>query len=121
MTAKVVQQYGEYEPLPGSKVNGELTLGENMADLAGLNIAYDAYRLSLGGKDAPVLDGYTGDQRFFLGFGQVWRNKYRDPLLLNILTTDPHTPGHFRPNVVRNFDPWYKAFNVQGGKLYLKP
>ncbi|PSJ39708.1 M13 family metallopeptidase [Allosphingosinicella deserti] len=121
MTAKVVQQYGEYEPLPGSKVNGELTLGENMADLAGLNIAYDAYRLSLSGKDAPVLDGYTGDQRFFLGFGQVWRNKYRDPLLLNILTTDPHTPGHFRPNVVRNFDPWYKAFNVQGGKLYLKP
>ncbi|QAY78838.1 M13 family metallopeptidase [Sphingosinicella sp. BN140058] len=121
MTAKVVQQYGEYEPLPGSKVNGELTLGENMADLAGLNIAYDAYRLSLNGKEAPVIDGYTGDQRFFLGFGQVWRNKYRDPLLLNLLTTDPHSPGHVRPNVVRNFDPWYKAFKVQGGKLYLKP
>ena len=121
MTAKVVKQYGEYEPLAGSKVNGQLTLGENMADLAGLNIAYDAYRLSLGGREAPVLDGYTGDQRFFLGFGQVWRNKYRDPLLLNILTTDSHTPGHFRPNVVRNFDPWYKAFNVRDGKLYLKP
>jgi putative endopeptidase len=121
MTAKVVKQYGEYEPLPGSKVNGELTLGENMADLAGLNIAYDAYRLSLAGKPAPVIDGFTGDQRFFLGFGQVWRNKYRDPILLNILTTDPHTPGHFRPNVVRNFDPWYQAFNVRDGKLYLKP
>ncbi|TFI56559.1 M13 family peptidase [Sphingomonas parva] len=121
MTAKVVKQYGEYEPLPGSKVNGELTLGENMADLAGLNIAYDAYRLSLKGKEAPMVDGFTGDQRFFLGFGQVWRNKYRDPLLLNILTTDPHTPGHFRPNVVRNFDPWYQAFNVRDGKLYLKP
>jgi putative endopeptidase len=121
LTTKIVKQYGEYEPLPGSKVNGELTQGENIADLAGLNIAYDAYRLSLGGKEAPVLDGFTGDQRFFLGYGQVWRNKYRDPALLAQITTGPHTPGHFRPEVVRNFDPWYAAFNVKGGKLYLPP
>ncbi|HEX8570099.1 MAG TPA: M13 family metallopeptidase, partial [Caulobacteraceae bacterium] len=122
LTSGVVKQYAEYEPLPGSKVNGELTLGENMADLAGLTIAYDAYKLSLNGQEAPVIDGYTGDQRFFLGFAQVWRNKYRDPLLQQILTTDPHTPGHFRPTVVRNHDAWYKAFNVQpGDKLYLPP
>ena len=121
MTAKVVAQYGEYEPLPGSKVNGELTLGENMADLAGLTIAYDAYKMSLKGKPDKVIGGYTGDQRFFLGFGQVWRNKMRDAALQQQLTTDPHSPGTVRPNVVRNFDPWYKAFNVKNGKLYLKP
>ena len=121
LTGKVVKQYGEYEPLPGSKVNGELTLGENMADLAGLTIAYDAYKMSLNGKPAPVIDGFTGDQRFFLGFGQVWRNKYRDAALQQQLTTDPHTPGHFRPNVVRNFDPWYAAFDVKDGDLYLAP
>jgi putative endopeptidase len=121
LTDKVVAQYGGYEPLPGTHVNGALTLGENMADLAGLTVAYDAYKLSLGGKPAPVIDGYTGDQRFFLGFGQVWRNKYRDAVLLRALTTDPHTPGHFRPNVVRNFDPWYSAFTVKDGALYLPP
>jgi putative endopeptidase len=121
LTDQVVAQYGEYEPLPGSKVNGALTLGENIADLAGLTIAYDAYQMSLGGKPAPVIDGYTGDQRFFLGFGQVWRNKYRDAALQQQLTTDPHTPGHFRPNVVRNFDPWYRAFDIKEGKLYLPP
>jgi putative endopeptidase len=121
LTNKVVQQYGEYEPLPGSKVNGELTLGENIADLAGLTIAYDAYKMSLKGKPDRVLNGYTGDQRFFLGFGQVWRNKYRDAALQQQLTTDAHTPGHFRPNVVRNFDPWYAAFGVKDGDLYLPP
>lgn len=117
----LVAQYAAYEPLPGRKVNGELTLGENIADLAGLTIAYDAYKMSLNGKPAPVIDGYTGDQRFFLGFGQIWRNKYREPLLQQVLTTDPHTPGNFRANVVRNFDPWYSAFNVENGALYLKP
>jgi putative endopeptidase len=121
LTDQVVQQYGEYEPLPGSKVNGELTLGENIADLAGLTIAYDAYKLSLKGKQDRVIDGYTGDQRFFLGFGQVWRNKYRDAVLLQQLTTDSHTPSHYRPEVVRNFDPWYAAFDVKGGDLYLPP
>ena len=121
MTDRVVKQYGEYEPLPGSRVNGELTLGENMADLAGLTIAYDAYKMSLKGKPDKVIGGYTGDQRFFLGFGQVWRNKMRDEALQQQLTTDPHSPGNVRPNVVRNFDPWYAAFNVKNGKLYLKP
>lgn len=121
-TARVVKQYGGYEPLPGSKVNGELTLGENMADLAGVNIAYDAYKISLGGKPAAVREGYTGDQRFFLGFAQVWRNKYRDANLQQRLTTDPHTPGHFRPYVVRNLDAWYAAFGAKpGDKFYLSP
>jgi putative endopeptidase len=121
-TAKVVKQYAAYEPLPGSKVNGELTLGENMADLAGVTIAYDAYKISLGGKAAPLIDGYTGDQRFFLGFGQVWRNKYREANLQQRLTTDPHTPGHFRPYVVRNIDAWYAAFGAKPGeKFYLPP
>ena len=121
-TAKVVKQYGAYEPLPGSKINGELTLGENMADLAGVTIALDAYRISLGGKPAPTIDGYSGDQRFFLGFGQVWRNKYREANLQQRLTTDPHTPGHFRPYVVRNLDAWYVAFGAKPGeKFYLSP
>jgi putative endopeptidase len=92
-----------------------------MADLAGLTIAYDAYRMSLKGKPDKVIGGYTGDQRFFLGFGQVWRNKMRDAALQQYLLTDVHSPGTVRPNVVRNFDPWYKAFNVKNGKLYLKP
>jgi putative endopeptidase len=121
LTDQVVAQYAVYEPLPGAKVNGELTLGENIADLAGLAIAYDAYRMSLGGKEAPVIDGYTGDQRFFLGFGQVWRTKYRDQLLQQLLTVDTHSPSYIRPLVVRNFDPFYKAFDVRDGKLYLKP
>jgi putative endopeptidase len=121
-TAKVVKQYGAYEPLPGSKVNGELTLGENMADLAGVNIAYDAYKLSLGGKPTKVIDGYTGDQRFFLGFGQIWRTKYRDAALQQRLTTDPHTPGNYRAYVVRDLDVWYNAFpSKPGEKFYLPP
>ncbi len=122
LTDKVVKQYAAYEPLKGSHVNGELTLGENMADLAGVNVAYDAYHKALGGKTAPVIDGFTGDQRFFLGFAQVWRQKYRDPALLRGLTTDPHTPGHYRPYVSRNLDAWYTAFNVKAGEsLYLAP
>jgi putative endopeptidase len=120
-TDRVVAQYAAYEPIKGSRVNGELTLGENMADLAGLAVAYDAYKMSLKGRPARVIDGYTGDQRFFLGFGQVWRNKMREAALLNLLTTDPHSPGQLRPNVVRNFDAWYKAFNVKSGALYLPP
>ncbi|GAO39745.1 peptidase M13 family protein [Sphingomonas changbaiensis NBRC 104936] len=121
-TDRVVAQYHGYEPLPGTHVNGELTLGENMADLAGLNVAYDAYKISLGGKPAPVIDGWTGDQRFFLGYAQIYRAKYRDPILLQILTTDPHTPGNWRPYVVRNLDAWYTAFDVKpGSKYYLAP
>jgi putative endopeptidase len=121
-TAKVVKQYGEYEPLKGTKINGELTLGENMADLAGVTVALDAYHLSLGGKPAPMINGYSGDQRFFLGFGQIWKTKYRDANLLERLTTDPHTPGHFRPYVVRNLDAWYAAFGAKPGEnFYLAP
>lgn len=122
LTDKVVKQYAAYEPLPGLHVNGELTLGENMADLAGITIAYDAYKKSLNGKPAPVIDGYTGDQRFFLGFAQVWRQKYRDAALLQQTTTDPHTAGFLRPNVVRNIDAWYAAFpSKRGEALYLSP
>ena len=122
MTDKVVAQYGAYEPLPGKKINGELTLGENMADLAGINIAHDAWKLSLNGKKPDIIDGWTGEQRFFLGFSQVWRQKYRDAILLQQLTTDPHSPGNFRPYVVRNLDAWYAAFDVKPGeKYYLSP
>ncbi|MBS0502738.1 MAG: M13 family peptidase [Proteobacteria bacterium] len=121
-TDRVVAQYGAYEPLPGKHVNGELTLGENMADLAGLNVAYDAYHISLNGKPAPVIDGWSGDQRFFLGYGQIYRAKYREPIMLQLLTTDPHTPGNWRPYVVRNLDAWYTAFDVKPGtKYYLAP
>lgn len=121
-TDKVVAQYAAYEPLPGKKINGELTLGENMADLAGVTIAYDAYQRSLKGKKAKVINGFTGDQRFFLAFAQSWRTKYRDAALQQQLVTDPHTASHFRPYVVRNLDVWYKAFDVKpGDKLYLPP
>ena len=122
LTDQVVKQYGAYEPLKGSHVNGELTLGENMADLAGLNVAFDAYHQSLGGKPDRVIDGFTGDQRFFMGFAQVWRTKYRDAALLKQITTNEHTPGTYRPNVVRDLDGWYEAFNVKPGQaLYLAP
>ncbi len=122
LTKRVVDQYAQYEPLPGKKVNGDLTLGENMADLAGATIAYDAYKLSLAGKTPKVLNGFNDDQRFFLGFGQIWQNKQREAVLLQQLTTDPHTPGQFRPYVVRNLDAWYDAFGVKpGDKFYLKP
>lgn len=121
-TDRVVAQYGAYEPIPGSHVNGELTLGENMADLAGVNIALDAYHISLKGKPAPVLDGFNGDQRFFLGFAQIYRYKGRDAAVQQQLTTDPHTPGNWRPYVVRNLDAWYSAFGVKPGeKFYLAP
>ncbi|WP_137897272.1 M13-type metalloendopeptidase [Sphingomonas sp. 2SG] len=122
LTDKVVAQYGAYEPIPGSHVNGKLTLGENMADLAGINVAYDAYKLSLKGKKPAVLDGFTGDQRFFMGFGQVWQTKAREASIKNQLTTDPHTPGQWRAYVVRNLDAWYPAFDVKPGqKYYLAP
>lgn len=122
LTDKVVAQYAQYEPIKGHAINGELTLGENIADLAGVTVAYDGYRKSLGGKPAPVLDGYSGDERFFLGFAQVWRTKYREANLLQRLTTDPHTPNNWRPQVVRNIDAWYSAFGVKPGEaLYLKP
>jgi putative endopeptidase len=121
-TKKLVGQYDVYEPLPGQKINGEFTLGENIGDLAGVTIAYDAYKASLGGKEAPVIDGMTGDQRFFLGWAQVWRRNYREANLSNRLTTDPHSPSIQRVWVVRNIDAWYGAFAAQpGNSLYLAP
>ncbi|MEA3016033.1 MAG: putative endopeptidase [Sphingomonadales bacterium] len=122
LTAQLVAQYDLYEPLPGHRVQGQLTLGENIADLAGLTVAYDAYRMALGGREAPVLDGLTGDQRFYLGWAQVWRRKYREANLLQRLLTDPHSPSEQRVAVVRNLDPWYAAYDVQPGDLlYLPP
>ena len=116
------KQYDAYEPLPGMHVQGKLTMGENVADLAGVTVAYDAYKASLGGSDAPVLAGMTGDQRFYLGWAQVWRRKYREANLRQRLLTDPHSPSEQRVAVVRNFDDWYHAYNVQPGqKLYLDP
>ncbi len=101
-------------------MQGALTLGENIADLAGLSVALDAYHRSLGGKPAPVIGGYTGDQRFYLGWAQVWRSKYREAALRQQLLTDPHSPGEQRTAVVRNLDAWYSAFGAQPGqKLYL--
>ncbi|TPG14554.1 M13 family metallopeptidase [Sphingomonas oligophenolica] len=118
LTDKVVKQYAAYEPIPGGHVNGELTLGENMADLAGVNVALDAYHISLKGKTPPVIDGFTGDQRFFLGFGQIWQTKSREAAIRQQITTDPHTPGQYRGYVVRNLDAWYKAFDVKPGESY---
>jgi putative endopeptidase len=115
-------QYDAYEPFPGLHVNGKLTLGENIADVAGLQAAYDAYRASLGGKDGPVIDGFTADQRFFIAYAQSWATKMREAQLRQRIATDGHAPGQYRALTVRNLDPWYKAFNVrQGQKLYLAP
>lgn len=119
---KLIAQYDAYKIFPDASVKGEFTLGENIGDLAGLTIAYDAYRTSLNGKEPPVIDGMTGDQRFFLGWAQVWRRNYREANLRQRLITDPHSPSAQRAWVVRNLDKWYDAFQPKAdGKLYLKP
>ncbi len=122
-TEKLVAQYDSFFPVDGEHINGKLTLGENIGDLGGLSIAYKAYKLSLGGKEGPVIDGYSADQRFFLGYAQVWARLYRDEELRQRLVVDPHSPGEYRCNgVLRNVPEFYKAFRVkQGDKLYLKP
>ncbi len=122
-TGRLVEQYSAFSPLPGLHVNGELTLGENIGDLSGLSVAYKAYRLALGGQAAPVLDGFTGDQRFFIGWGQVWARKYRDDEMRKRLLTDPHSPAEYRCNgVMRNMPQFVAAFGVQPGDgLYLPP
>ena len=122
-TGILVKQYGEFEALPGYKVNGELTLGENIGDNSGLAVAYKAYKLSLKGKKAPVIDGFTGDQRFYMGWAQVWRTKYRDAALISRIKADPHSPGPFRTNgTLRNQPGFYEAFGLKDGdKLYLAP
>jgi putative endopeptidase len=119
---KLEQQYNAYEPLPGMHVQGKLTMGENVADLAGLTVAHDAYIASLNGAAPPVIDGMTADQRFYLGWAQVWRRNYREANLRQRLLTDPHSPSEQRANIVRNMDPWYNAFGLTPGqKLYLAP
>lgn len=120
---KLVAQYSTYSPVKGIFLNGQQTLGENIADVAGLIVAYDAYKLALNGKTAPVIDGYTGDQRFFLAYAQSWMTKTRDERLRDQAVSGVHSPAEFRVNgVVRNVDAWYSAFGVKpGDKLYLKP
>jgi putative endopeptidase len=120
---RLITQFNSFEALPGVKVNGANTIGENIGDLGGLNMAYRAYQLSLKGKPAPVIDGLTGDQRFFLSWAQVWRAKYRDGALRELLMSDVHSPSYFRVNgPLPNIDAWYAAFNVQpSDKLYIKP
>jgi len=119
---KLVAQYSAYEPLPGLHLNGQQTLGENIADVSGLTISWLAYHKSLGGKPAPVIDGLTGDQRFFLAFAQSWREKTRDAALRAQVISDGHSPGNFRAETVRNLDAWYDAFSPKPGeKLYLAP
>jgi predicted metalloendopeptidase len=122
-TKVLIAQYNSYEPLPGLHVNGAFTLGENIADLAGLTIAYKAYHISLGGKEPPVRDGFTGDQRFFLSMGQIWRGKYREGALRAQVLSNEHAPAEFRPiGATRNVDAWYKTFNVTPDqKYYLAP
>lgn len=121
-TQKLVKQYDQYQALPGLHVSGEQTLGENIADISGITAALAAYHASLGGKPAPVIDGLTGDQRFFIAFGQTWRSKMRDAAIRQRINTDVHAPAPFRAETVRNMDDWYKAFDVKpDAKLYLDP
>ncbi len=119
---RLVAQYDAYEPLPGLHIHGKQTLGENIADVSGLQAAYTAYQKSLGGKPAPVIDGLTGDQRFFLAYAQAWRSKARDAALRAQLIGDGHAPGSYRALTVRNIDAWYDAYQAKAGeKLYLEP
>jgi endothelin-converting enzyme/putative endopeptidase len=121
---RLAAQFDQYEPIPGVHIKGKLTLGENLADLGGLETAYAAYRRYVARHgEPPVIDGYTGDQRFFIAYAQAWQGKRREGALRQQLLSDPHSPDQYRVDgIVRNFDPWYKAFNVQpGDKLYLPP
>jgi endothelin-converting enzyme/putative endopeptidase len=121
--AVLVEQYNAYSPIEGMNINGALTLGENIGDLGGISIAYDAYRLHVAGEpggEAPVIDGFTGDQRFFLSWAQLWREVTQPDVARQQLLSDPHSPNEFRVATVRNFEPWYKAFDVrEGDKMFL--
>ena len=119
----LADQYSEFEPLPGENLDGNLGLGENIGDLTGVTMAYNAYKRSLNGKEAPVIDGYTGDQRFFMAWAQVWAVKWKDKALSAQIKNGPHSPGEFRANgIVRNFQPWYDAFDVKpGDAMYIPP
>jgi putative endopeptidase len=120
---RLAAQYSAFEPYPGAHVNGELTLGENIGDMGGLSLAVDAYHDSLHGRPAPVIDGFTGDQRVFLGWAQVWREKIREDRAKQLLVIDPHSPARYRVNgTIRNVNDWYSAFDVKpGDKLYVAP
>ncbi|WP_289644376.1 M13 family metallopeptidase [Maribacter aestuarii] len=122
-TGALVEQYNGFEVLPEVNVNGEFTLGENIGDLGGLSIALKAYKMSLGDEEAPVMDGFTGDQRVFIGYAQAWRNKMRDEALRVQINTDPHSPADLRVNgIVRNVPEFYSAFDVkETDSLYLAP
>ena len=120
--AALAAQFDQYKPFPDLSVNGKLTLGENIADVAGLATAYDAYKLAHADHPAETLDGFTSDQRVFLGWAQVWRSKFREQALRNTVLTNGHAPGQYRAQTVRNIDAWYPAFDVKDGQaLYLAP
>ena len=121
--ARLIKEYSQFEALPGLKVNGANTIGENIGDLGGLDIAYHAYHLALQGRSAPLIDGLSGDQRFFLSWAQVWRTKFREGALRELTMSDVHSPPYFRVNgTMPNIDAWYAAFGVKAGdKLYLPP
>jgi putative endopeptidase len=119
---RLAAEFDKYEPLPGLHVNGHLTLSENIADVAGISASYDGYRNAYGGKPAPSAQGFAGDQRFFLAFAQVWRNKARPEAMRRQILTDGHAPAQYRADTVRNIDAWYAAFDVKPGeRLYLAP
>jgi putative endopeptidase len=122
-TSKLVAQFDEFQPFDDLSVNGEFTLGENIGDLGGISIGLLAYQMSLDGEESPIIDGFTGVQRVFIGYGQNWRTKYRDERLRQLIQTDPHAPGMYRANGgVRNVPEFYEAFDVQeGDALYLPP
>jgi putative endopeptidase len=123
LTAELGKQYSSYEAAPGVFINGEFTMGENIGDMSGLEVAYEAYKMSLGGKAAPVVDGLTGDQRFFLAFAQAWRGNQRDDAIKTQVASDPHSPRRFRIiGPLRNLDAWYTAFNIApDSKFYIPP
>jgi len=120
---RLVQQYSAFSPLPGMNVNGQLTLGENIGDLSGLAVAHKAYRIALGGKPGPEIDGFTAEQRFYLGWAQIWKRLFREDELRKRLLSDPHSPAQYRVNgIVRNMSEFDAAFDVKAGdKLYLPP
>ncbi len=123
LTAELGKQYASYEAAPGVFINGDFTMGENIGDMSGLEVAYEAYKVALGGKPAPVVDGLTGDQRFFLAFAQAWRGEQREDAIKTQVASDPHSPRRYRIiGPLRNLDAWYAAFDVKpGSKFYIPP
>jgi predicted metalloendopeptidase len=122
VSAQLANQFSQYKPFPDLALNGKLTLSENIADVAGLAVAHDAYQLSLKGTQPPTVSGFTGEQLFFISYAQSWRSKLREPALRQRIITDGHAPGEYRADTVRNLDAWYSAFQVKPGQgLYLAP